>query len=132
MTASDRQLMRDLAHAIFSDTRERPEKLRARFQSWQQAQPPAARFRRGKLLCSHRRINGPEEAVTPHLIEAGMVITHDLIAVRPKAKYLDARGWDGDTCSISEEGEELLLECPECQSQYLIPDGCEIEWQERE
>ena len=62
----------------------------------------------------------------PALVEDGMTVTHDLVAISPSG--LKARGWDGSSSQVSEEGEMLLLECPHCFQCHRIPECLDVEW----
>jgi hypothetical protein len=66
------------------------------------------------------------ERRTPALIEDGMTVTHELESL--SAAAISARGWDGNSSDVSEEGERLLLECSHCFQWHRIPDAIEIEW----
>ncbi len=66
------------------------------------------------------------ERSTPALIEDGMTVTHQLESLSQSA--ISARGWDGSSTDVSEEGERLLLECQHCFQWHRIPDAIELEW----
>jgi hypothetical protein len=66
------------------------------------------------------------EQGTPALIEDGMTVTHQIESLSAGAIF--ARGWDGSSSSVSEEGDRLLLECQHCFRWHRIPDSIEIEW----
>lgn len=74
-----------------------------------------------ELECSACRERG-----TPALIEDGMTVTHQLENLSTAA--ISARGWDGSSSSVSEEGERLLLECSHCFQWHRIPDAIDLEW----
>ena len=81
---------------------------------------PVATIRHGKLACACGR------RVMPRLIEVGMTVNHNLEAL--SRKEIRARGWDGSSKEVSEEGEQLLLECQECFAWYRLPESAELEW----
>lgn len=62
----------------------------------------------------------------PSLLEDGMTVTHDLDTL--SAERIAARGWDGSSSAVSEEGGRLLLECPHCFQWHRIPEDAELEW----
>jgi hypothetical protein len=62
----------------------------------------------------------------PSLVENGMTVTHNLDTL--SAERIAARGWDGDSSAVSEEGEWLVLECPHCFQWHRIPENAELDW----
>lgn len=74
-----------------------------------------------ELECSRCHERG-----VPSLVEDGMTVTHELNTL--SAERIAARGWDGSSSAISEEGEWLVLECPHCFQWHRIPQGAELEW----
>ena len=55
-----------------------------------------------------------------------MTVTHQLEKV--SADAISARGWDGSSSDVSEEGERVLLDCQHCFQWHRIPDAIELEW----
>lgn len=82
---------------------------------------PEAHIVRDQLECSACHERG-----TPALIEDGMTVTHQLESL--SGSGISARGWDGNSSDVSEEGERLLLECPHCFQWHRIPDVVEFKW----
>lgn len=82
---------------------------------------PVATITRGKLVCSC----GAKEV--PRLSEHGYSVTHDLISIGRHAG-IKARGWDGNSNKISEEGSHYTLECTSCMKQHRLPDGMDVNW----
>ena len=78
------------------------------------------RVENGVLIC-HCGAHG-----VPALAEDGMVVSHKLVCIN--GNQVIARGWDGSSSAVSENGEVLLLECQSCWRQYQLPDHFEIEW----
>jgi hypothetical protein len=74
----------------------------------------------GQLLCQCG-VHG-----LPALSEDGMMVSHDLVCL--DGNHVIARGWDGSSSGVSEDGEALLLECRSCWRQYRLPENLEIEW----
>ena len=62
----------------------------------------------------------------PRLIEIGMTVNHHLEKL--SRKEIKARGWDGSSKEVSEEGEQYLLECTECFEWHRIPNNIGIHW----
>ena len=60
------------------------------------------------------------ERTIPALIEDGMTVTHDLQTL--STEKIEARGWDGNSSAVSEEGERLLLECRHCFQWHRLPE----------
>jgi len=79
-----------------------------------------AKIENGKLICKEC---GP---VRPALLEIGYTVTHELVSLGKRK--IAARGWNGDSKSVSESGTALRLECPQCFAQYDLPDWCEVNW----
>ncbi|MBZ5592784.1 MAG: hypothetical protein LAP39_11145 [Acidobacteriia bacterium] len=75
----------------------------------------------GELICAKCKLPG-----TPALLEEGMTVTHNLIKL--SGTRMEAKGWDGRSSAVSEEGERLLLECPNCFQRHSIPDSLALEW----
>ena len=75
---------------------------------------------RGELIC-RCGVHG-----LPGLAEDGMIVSHELLSIN--GCQLIARGWDGSSSAVSEDGERLLLECRNCSRQYGLPESLEIEW----
>lgn len=75
----------------------------------------------GELECSNCHVRS-----TPALIEDGMTVTHYLEELSDTR--ISARGWDGSSSDVSEEGELLLLECSHCFQWHRIPESVELEW----
>jgi hypothetical protein len=63
---------------------------------------------------------------TPALVEEGMTVTHDLLTLAPD--LIEARGWDGSSSAVSEEGDWLFLECPGCFQRHRLPEAIKLEW----
>jgi hypothetical protein len=82
---------------------------------------PEAPIVGGELECASCHVRG-----TPALIEDGMTVTHDLRELSDTC--ISARGWDGSSSDVSEEGELLLLECTHCFQWHRIPESVELEW----
>lgn len=82
---------------------------------------PTATIANGEFECSQCHHRGE-----PSLIEEGIVVTHRIEQLG--AGYLVAEGWDGDSSDISDDGERLLLECPECFHWHQLPDDFDVEW----
>jgi hypothetical protein len=61
----------------------------------------------GELECARCH-----ERCSPSLIEEGMTVTHDVESLSPD--LIQARGWDGRSSAVSEEGDWLVLECRHC------------------
>ena len=78
------------------------------------------------IVCDELECSACHERGTPALIEDGMTVTHQLESL--SAGAISARGWDGSSSSVSEEGERLLLECQHCFQWHRIPDAIELEW----
>jgi hypothetical protein len=74
-----------------------------------------------ELICAKCKQTG-----TPALIEEGMTVTHNLVSLSPN--LIEARGWDGRSSGVSEEGERLLLECDYCLQRHSIPKSLALEW----
>ena len=98
-----------------------PEQLIELIVAAKRALYPDARVVDGKLECSQCKEQG-----IPALVEDGMTVTHDLVAISRCG--LKARGWDGSSSQVSEEGEMLLLECPHCFQWHRIPEDLDVEW----
>jgi hypothetical protein len=98
-----------------------PEELIELIVAAKRALYPDARVVAGKLECSQCKVQG-----VPALVEDGMTVTHDLVMISPAG--LKARGWDGSSSQVSEEGEMLLLECQHCFQWHRIPEGLDVEW----
>jgi hypothetical protein len=98
-----------------------PEELVVLIADAKRALYPEALIVGDELECSVCHERG-----TPALIEDGMTVTHRLESV--SAGALSARGWDGSSSSVSEEGERLVLECQHCFQWHRIPDAIEVDW----
>ncbi len=98
-----------------------PEELVVLIADAKRALYPEAVIVGNELECS-----ACHEHVTPALIEDGMTVTHQLESL--SADAISARGWDGSSSDVSEEGEGLLLECQQCFQWHRLPDAIEIEW----
>jgi len=98
-----------------------PEQLIELIVAAKRALYPDARVVDDELECSQCKEHG-----IPALVEDGMTATHDLVAISPSG--LKARGWDGSSSQVSEEGEMLLLECPHCFQWHRIPEDLDVEW----
>ena len=98
-----------------------PERLVELIVAAKRALYPEASIVGGEFECSQCKEQG-----IPALVEDGMTVTHDLVAISPSG--LKARGWDGSSSQVSEEGEMLLLECPHCFQWHRIPEGLDVEW----
>lgn len=91
--------------------------------------PKAPRFTKdGQMKCP---VCG--ETNEPELQEEGYVVTHNLAGLhveRGKLKAIDARGWPGNSDSLSAEGERLVLMCgsSSCVATFDISD-VEVSWQ---
>ena len=82
---------------------------------------PEARIVGGELECSVCHQRG-----FPVLVEEGMTVTHNLQSI--SAECVKAKGWDGSSSDVSEEGETLVLECPHCFQWHRMPAAIELEW----
>ena len=82
---------------------------------------PKALIVGGELECASCHVQG-----TPALIEDGMTVTHELREISDTR--ISARGWDGSSSDVSEEGKLLLLECSHCFQWHRIPEAVELEW----
>ncbi|HLN02068.1 MAG TPA: hypothetical protein VK335_22450 [Bryobacteraceae bacterium] len=82
---------------------------------------PEATVVEEELICAKCK-----QAGTPALIEEGMTVTHNLVRLSPNR--IEARGWDGRSSGVSEEGERLLLECPCCFQRHSIPESLALDW----
>lgn len=99
-----------------------PEELVGLIADAKRALYPEAVIVGNELECSACHERG-----TPDLIEDGMTVTHELASL--SRDTIAARGWDGSSADVSEEGERLLLECQHCCQWHRIPDASEVEWQ---
>jgi hypothetical protein len=98
-----------------------PEELVVLIADAKRALYPEAVIVGNELECSACHDRG-----TPALIEDGMTVTHQLESVSESS--ISARGWDGTSSEMSEEGERLLLECPHCFQWHRIPETIDLEW----
>ena len=55
------------------------------------------------IVCDELECSACHERGTPALIEDGMTVTHQLKKL--SADAISARGWDGGSSSVSEEGD---------------------------
>jgi hypothetical protein len=78
------------------------------------------------IVCDELECSACHERGTPALIEDGMTVTHELKSL--SADTISARGWDGSSSKVSEEGERLLLECQHCFQSHRIPDAIDLQW----
>lgn len=88
-------------------------------------------FLNGHLRETGKVVNGElvcrcGEHGLPALAEDGMTVSHELVSI--DGNQAMARGWDGSSSAVSENGEALLLECRNCWRQYSLPETLEIEW----
>ena len=98
-----------------------PEELVAFIAEAKRALYPEAVIVGDELECSACHERG-----TPALIEDGMTVTHQLASISEAG--ISARGWDGSSSDVSEEGEQLLLECQHCFQWHRIPEAVDLEW----
>jgi hypothetical protein len=98
-----------------------PEQLVVLIAKAKQILYPEAVIVGDELECSQCHNRG-----VPSLVEDGMTVTHDLDTL--SAERIAARGWDGSSSAVSEEGEWLVLECPHCFQWHRIPESAELEW----
>lgn len=98
-----------------------PEELVVLIADAKRALYPEAAIIGDELECSACHERG-----IPALIEDGMTVTHQIERISPSE--IAARGWDGSSSGVSEEGKRLLLECPHCFQWHRIPDAIEFEW----
>ena len=98
-------------------TREDAETLR-RFLNRQLRE--TAKVENGQLVCRCG------QHCVPALAEDGMIVSHELVSI--DGGQVIARGWDGSSKAVSEDGEVLLLECRNCWRQYVLPEGLQVEW----
>lgn len=82
---------------------------------------PEARIEDGLLHCAQCG-----ERAVPYLIEDGYSVTHNLEKIG--TSMILARGWDGSSKQVSEEGENLMLQCGVCTEWHRIPESIEVEW----
>ena len=75
----------------------------------------------GELECARCHERG-----LPSLIEEGMTVTHDLETLSPD--LIQARGWDGSSSAVSEEGDWLFLECRYCFQRHRLSETIKLEW----
>jgi len=101
-----------------------PEELVVLITAAKRALFPEAVIVGDELECSACHERG-----TPALIEDGMTVTHQLDSL--SESEISARGWDGSSSDVSEEGERLLLECPHCFQWHRIPEAIDVECCER-
>ena len=85
-----------------------------------------ALYPEGRIVADELECASCHERSTPALIEDGMTVTHDLQQLSDT--HISARGWDGSSSDVSEEGELLLLECAHCFQWHRIPEAVELEW----
>ena len=62
----------------------------------------------------------------PILVEHGYTLGHDLQEI--VGDRIVAKGWNGDSNRMSEDGESYALECSGCQREYGLPEGMEVTW----
>ena len=82
---------------------------------------PEANIVDGELECARCHERG-----LPSLIEEGMTVTHDLATL--SSDLLQARGWDGSSSAVSEEGDWLFLECRCCFQRHRLSETIKLEW----
>jgi hypothetical protein len=68
-----------------------------------------ALYREAVIVGNELECSACHKRGTPTPIEDGMTVTHELESL--SAAAISARGWDGNSSDVSEEGERLLLEC---------------------
>lgn len=90
------------------------------------AEAKRALYPEGVIVGDELECSSCHERGTPRLIEDGMTVTHQIESLSLSA--ISARGWDGSSSDVSEEGERLLLECPHCFQWHRIPEAINVEW----
>lgn len=80
--------------------------------------PP--RIEQGELVCDcgFRGI--------PRLEESGYQISHELVEI--SGDRVTARGWNGSSRKVSEDGDAYWLICDSCSKAYALPAELVINW----
>jgi len=81
---------------------------------------PAPRIEQGELVCDcgFRGI--------PRLEESGYQVSHELIEI--SGDRIRARGWNGSSKNVSEDGDGYWLICDRCGKAYQLPAELGIDW----
>ena len=82
--------------------------------------PTVASIEHGELLCEcgHRG--------TPRLEESGYQVSHELVEI--VGDTIIARGWDGSSRAVSEDGDAYWLMCDGCGKLHSLPPDLHIDW----
>jgi hypothetical protein len=81
---------------------------------------PPPRIEQGDLVCDcgFRGI--------PRLEESGYRVSHELVEIL--GDRVTARGWDGSSRKVSEDGDGYWLICDSCSKAYQLPAELGIHW----
>ena len=82
--------------------------------------PRPPRIEQGELVCDcgFRGI--------PRLEESGYKVRHELVAI--SGGRVTARGWNGSSRNVSEDGDAYWLICDSCGKAYALPAELGIDW----
>jgi hypothetical protein len=81
---------------------------------------PPPRIEQGELVCDCA-IRG-----IPRLEESGYQVRHKLVAI--SGDRVTARGWNGSSRNVSEDGDTYWLICDSCGKTYALPAEVGIDW----
>ena len=95
-------------------------KLTQLFEEAVETRPPVATLEQGELMCEcgHRGV--------PHLEESGYQVSHHLVEIA--GDTIVARGWDGSSRAVSENGDAYWLTCDCCGKLHSLPPELHIDW----
>jgi hypothetical protein len=81
---------------------------------------PPPRIEQGELVCDcgFRSI--------PRLEESGYQVSHELVEI--SSDRVTARGWNGSSRKVSEDGDGYWLICNSCSKAYQLPAQLGIHW----
>jgi hypothetical protein len=81
---------------------------------------PPPRIEQGELVCEcgFRGI--------PRLEESGYQVRHELVAIF--GDRITARGWNGSSRNVSEEGNGYWLICDSCGKAFSLPAELAVDW----
>jgi hypothetical protein len=85
-----------------------------------ECRPPVANIEQAQLICEcgHRG--------APRLEESGYQVSHELVEIA--GDTIVARGWDGSSRSVSENGDAYWLGCDRCGKLHSLPAELHIDW----
>lgn len=81
---------------------------------------PPSRIEQGELVCAcgFRGL--------PRLEESGYQVSHELVEI--SGDRVTARGWNGSSKNVSEDGDAYWLICERCGKGYALPGEMGIDW----